>query len=110
MPWQLSSSRSTSARLMTAALLGAYAAAFGRHFEVQARKRKLHSAPQDGYSGQSQDFEADRRTLLGLIQRFTDYPTTADFAANPVFGPLSRRGWGRQAWRHIDHHLRQFGV
>lgn len=55
------------------------------------------------------DFEADRQTLLGLLRRFTDFPATADFAANPVFGPLSRRGWGRQAWRHLDHHLRQFG-
>ena len=56
------------------------------------------------------DFEADRQTLLGLLRRFTDFPATSSLAANPVFGPLSRRGWGRQAWRHIDHHLRQFGM
>ena len=53
------------------------------------------------------DFEADRLTLLGLLRRFTDFPATSNFAANPVLGPLSRRGWGRLAWRHIDHHLRQ---
>lgn len=53
-------------------------------------------------------FEQDRATLLGLFKRMTDH--AGDFAPNPVFGKLSRRGWGRQMWRHADHHLRQFGL
>jgi len=31
-------------------------------------------------------------------------------AAHSVFGRLSKREWGILAARHIDHHLRQFGV
>lgn len=54
------------------------------------------------------EFEADRRALLGLLERMTSH--RAEFAPNPVFGKLSRRGWGRQVWRHLDHHLRQFGL
>jgi hypothetical protein len=54
------------------------------------------------------DFEADRRALLGLLDRMTSHD--GEFAPNPVFGRLSRRGWGRQVWRHVDHHLRQFGT
>lgn len=30
-------------------------------------------------------------------------------AAHPTFGPLSTEQWGRLCWKHLDHHLRQFG-
>lgn len=26
------------------------------------------------------------------------------------FGPMSREDWHRWAWRHVDYHLRQFGL
>ncbi len=29
---------------------------------------------------------------------------------HPVFGLMTRAQWGRWAYRHMDHHLRQFGV
>lgn len=29
---------------------------------------------------------------------------------HPLFGPLTRRQWGALMHKHIDHHLRQFGV
>ncbi len=29
---------------------------------------------------------------------------------HPVFGSLTNKEWGRAAWKHMDHHLRQFGV
>lgn len=32
------------------------------------------------------------------------------WAVHPFFGPLDGREWGRLAWKHLDHHLRQFGV
>lgn len=41
-----------------------------------------------------------------LISRLASAPKTA---AHPFFGPLSRGGWCRLAWKHLDHHLRQFG-
>ena len=43
-------------------------------------------------------------------------PTLRDSAAreavleHPKFGPLTQSEWGRLAWKHRDHHLRQFGV
>lgn len=30
--------------------------------------------------------------------------------AHPAFGPLSVRDWGVLVYKHVDHHLRQFGV
>jgi hypothetical protein len=29
---------------------------------------------------------------------------------HPVFGELSPKAWGALGWRHLDHHLRQFGL
>lgn len=52
-------------------------------------------------------FEADRAALEELILRMGTTPATATHA---FFGPLSHRGWARLAWKHLDHHLTQFGV
>ncbi|MBK9335991.1 MAG: DUF1569 domain-containing protein [Lewinellaceae bacterium] len=56
------------------------------------------------------EFERDKQALLLAIHRFAQYPENDLFRPNPVFGRLSRRAWGRLMWRHIDHHLRQFGL
>jgi len=34
--------------------------------------------------------------------------TTKD--PHPAFGKLSGKAWGRLVYRHLDHHLRQFGL
>jgi len=31
-------------------------------------------------------------------------------AVHPTFGPLSPEQWGRLCWKHLNHHLTQFGV
>lgn len=46
----------------------------------------------------------------GLLDRFGSRTEDAAWPAHPAFGPLSRRGWGVLAYRHVDHHFRQFGV
>jgi Protein of unknown function (DUF1569) len=58
----------------------------------------------------SSAFEADKQALLAVLRRFGETSPDRAFAPNPVFGRLSRRGWGRLMWRHLDHHLRQFGL
>ncbi len=55
------------------------------------------------------DFERDKQALIDLLRRFSAVPAGQALASSPVFGPLSRRAWGRLMWRHLDHHLRQFG-
>jgi hypothetical protein len=57
------------------------------------------------------DFEAERGRLTGLIDRFaaagpsgcTDHP-------HAFFGPLKPDEWSILMYKHLDHHLRQFGV
>ncbi len=53
------------------------------------------------------DWEHDRADLLGLIDSFAERRT---FGVHPVFGEMSQRDWLTWGYRHVDHHLRQFGV
>jgi hypothetical protein len=53
------------------------------------------------------DWELDRARLLRWIGEFPDCPT---FGTHPIFGEMSRREWPVWGYRHVDHHLRQFGV
>lgn len=55
-------------------------------------------------------FEADRRRVLELMDRFVREGGSDPEAVHVLFGPLSRREWLRWGWLHTDHHLRQFGV
>jgi hypothetical protein len=56
------------------------------------------------------EFERDRQELLAMIRRFCDAPPDAYAPEHPMFGPMRRDHWGRWAFRHLDHHLRQFGA
>jgi hypothetical protein len=65
--------------------------------------------PQQGMTNPT-DFAEDKKTLLSALQRFAAIREGQRLSPSPVFGQLSRRGWGRLTWRHLDHHLRQFGL
>ena len=47
-----------------------------------------------------------REELNGLVERGAE----ALAPAHPAFGKLSAKQWGVLIYRHMDHHLRQFGV
>jgi hypothetical protein len=53
-------------------------------------------------------FDADRREVLALMQRFAS--ETARYEQHPMFGAMPRADWLIWGYRHMDHHLRQFGV
>ncbi len=47
-----------------------------------------------------------KRTLDRVVARGPE----GKFAPHPLFGKLSTRTWGVLVYRHLDHHLRQFGL
>lgn len=56
-------------------------------------------------------FEADRETLLRLIDWLVQLPEGGLLPhAHPFFGKMDKQQWGTLAHTHLDHHLRQFGV
>ncbi len=48
--------------------------------------------------------------LRATFDRFAGRELNAMWPVHPVFGELSGKAWGALGWRHLDHHLRQFGV
>jgi hypothetical protein len=53
------------------------------------------------------DWEQDRRELRDLIATF---PSRREFGSHPMFGPMTWDDWQIWAYRHVDHHFRQFGI
>ncbi len=57
------------------------------------------------------EFEAERSRLTHLIERFAQEGAGAtNERVHPFFGKLTGEEWGILTHKHIDHHLRQFGV
>jgi Protein of unknown function (DUF1569) len=55
-------------------------------------------------------FDAERESLKALTARLAPDTVGTRFAAHPLFGKLTAAEWGILAHKHMDHHLRQFGV
>jgi uncharacterized protein DUF1569 len=57
------------------------------------------------------DLEAERVRLCALIDRFVSgAPSVCTAHPHPFFGSLTPQEWSVLAYKHLDHHLRQFGV
>jgi Protein of unknown function (DUF1569) len=56
------------------------------------------------------DFENDRQTLLESLEKLCALPENHPWAKHPAFGKLSYKQWGLLGHKHLDHHLKQFGV
>ena len=57
------------------------------------------------------DFQVEQARLIGSIDRFAkDGPTGCTTHPHAFFGALSPQQWAILTYKHLDHHLRQFGV
>lgn len=57
------------------------------------------------------DLELERQRLIGLIDRFVSAgPAGCTTHPHSFFGPLTPQEWAILICKHLDHHLRQFGV
>jgi hypothetical protein len=72
-------------------------------------KPGLPTAPEFKITG-ARDFAKEKVALRTLVERFgTGGPAALTKRPHPFFGPLTVDEWQGLQWRHLDHHLRQFG-
>lgn len=55
-------------------------------------------------------FEADRQRAIATLRSLATAPPEAWPPNHAVFGTLTAEDWRVWAFRHTDHHLRQFGL
>jgi hypothetical protein len=72
---------------------------------VSPPRGKIETAP-EMLSTAPETWAQDLAAVETLMERIATTPTTA---RHPAFGPLTHDGWCRLSWKHVDHHLRQFG-
>ena len=56
------------------------------------------------------DWPSECNALCRGMDQFAERDPSGPFPEHPAFGKLTARAWGVQVYRHIDHHLKQFGV
>lgn len=56
------------------------------------------------------DFTQAKTELIKNFSRFTEKPVPITVMDHPFWGKMTYKDWNKLMWRHIDHHLRQFGV
>lgn len=70
-----------------------------------------HSLPTDPtfvMTGEEKDFEKEKSVLLNMINSFSKETIVSE--KHPVFGKITKDNWSKASWKHLDHHLKQFGV
>jgi hypothetical protein len=55
-------------------------------------------------------WQEEKAALLECIERFANKRLEEPWGEHPMFGAIPGKHWSALAWRHLDWHLRQFGV
>ncbi|PCJ94597.1 MAG: hypothetical protein COA50_12635 [Flavobacteriaceae bacterium] len=56
------------------------------------------------------EFSTEKEKLIVLIKELHKENEKAPWITHPVFGNFTAEQWGQLNYKHLDHHLRQFGV
>lgn len=67
-------------------------------------------APPEMLATRPTTWAADVAALRDLVERFGARGPAGAWPESKVFGRISGRSWGVLQHRHVDYHLRQFGV
>lgn len=73
-------------------------------------KKNLPTAPNFVIKG-DRDFQREKNELIEMINLFYQAgPHGISKHPHPFFGKYTPDQWGKAMYKHLDHHLRQFGV
>ncbi len=56
------------------------------------------------------DFTSEKKKLSDLVTDFYSESDKTEWDPHPMFGSFTQEQWGKMQYKHLDHHLRQFGV
>ncbi len=104
-PFQVALGRLQLKRGLIGRLFGAY----GKRKFIDSEAPFGRNSPTDPkfLDASADDLEAERTILFELIDDYLRQGPSV--AVHPFFGPMDETDWDRLMWKHLDHHLRQFG-
>ncbi len=56
------------------------------------------------------DFEASKNELIEAFGKFSEGHQSIKLTKHPFWGKMTYEDWDKLMWKHLDHHLKQFGV
>lgn len=56
------------------------------------------------------DLEVEKKKLAELVTTFHNKKESTDWPVHPMFGKFTHEQWGKMQFKHLHHHLTQFGV
>ncbi len=59
---------------------------------------------------ETNSFDTEKKQLISEIHEFGNKATNLHWPEHPAFGHFTTSQWGQMQYKHLDHHLRQFGV
>jgi hypothetical protein len=94
-------------------LLGKLLARFVKSSLLHSETPMGKNAPTDPtfVVADARDFEREKARVLAIVDRFAfGGPAAANGRVHSFFGTMTGEEWGVLTWKHLDHHLRQFGA
>ena len=71
-------------------------------------KRNSPTDPSFIMTGQVKDFEKEKQSTMDMISDFKEENIKNEI--HPFFGRMTKQQWSTAMYKHIEHHLQQFGV
>jgi len=56
------------------------------------------------------NFEQSKQELIEKTRKFQDGTKVIKLERHPFWGKMNPQEWDTLMWKHLDHHLKQFGV
>ena len=56
------------------------------------------------------NFDLEKEKLLSLINEVGEQRNKTNWGTHPGFGYFTDQQWGQMQYKHLDHHLKQFGL
>lgn len=72
-------------------------------------RKNLPTAPQLK-AKEDKNFTEEVKVLAQLVDDFAALDTRTVWQPHPAFGSFTKAQWGQVGYKHLDHHLKQFGV
>ena len=94
-------------------MIGYFIAPFWRHKYFNEQPYKIKNLPTDDNFriASDKDFEIEKEQLLHWIKVFHfEGKQRTKGACHPLLGKFTPNQWAVGQYKHLDHHLRQFGV